>query len=51
MHARDKVSEHLIHTGLLEQTHGINILFEKVLTSQDLSDNTTSLTVPNYMGH
>ena len=27
------------------------ISFKKVMTSQDLSDNTNSLTVPNYMGH
>jgi len=47
-----KCRSDLIHTNFFGvETWDKLILFKKVITSQDLSDNTSSLAVPNYLGH
>ena len=46
-----KCGSDLIRTDFWSKNMGQTHFIQKVITSQDLSDNTTSLTVPNYMGH
>ena len=46
-----KCRNDLIRTNFWIKNMGQTHFIQKVITSQDLSDNTNFLAVPNYMGH
>jgi len=46
-----KCGSDLIRTDLWSKNMGLAHFIQKVITSQDLSDNTNFLAVSNYMGH